>query len=200
MKVGITGGIGTGKSTVAKVFETLGIPVFRADDAAKYLMDHDLDLREAVIGLLGDVYTNGTTDRAKISAIVFRDPTLLEQLNALVHPATIAYGRQWMEAQISPYILKEAAIFFESGSNREIDFMIGVSAPAELRIRRVEQRSKMPRNKVLEIMASQMDNDAKLQLCDAVIVNDDIQPVLPQVLLIHDTLLQLSKQHVTAKQ
>jgi len=189
LKVGVTGGIGSGKSVVCQVFQTLGIPVFNADNAARYLMENDAELANSIRKLLGDdVYTNGKLSRAKVSAIVFSDREKLVQLNALVHPVTIRYSRDWFNGQYAPYVIKEAAILFESGSYKDLDATIGVSAPLELRIQRSMQRSHLSREEVLGIMGRQMDNDEKMKRCDYVIINDDVAAVLPQVLELHETL------------
>ena len=190
LKVGITGGIGSGKSVVCQVFKTLGIPVFNADDAAHYLMENDSTLVQSIQWLLGDdVYKDGKLNREKVSAVIFNDPEKLQKLNAIVHPATISYANAWIEKQQAPYIIKEAAIFFESGSFKDIDVMIGVYAPKELRIQRAMSRSGMTREQVLAIMSRQMDEDEKMKRCDHVITNDDVTPVLPQVLKLHRLLL-----------
>jgi dephospho-CoA kinase len=191
LKVGITGGIGSGKTTVCQVFEALGIPVFYADRAAKYLMEHDATLVDNIKLLFGaDVYQGGKIDRQKVSSIVFNQPDILERLNAIIHPATIRYGQQWMEKQISPYVIKEAAIFFESGSYKDMDVMIGVSAPQTLRIWRTIGRDNITQEKVLERMSNQMNEEEKMKRCDYVIINDDKTAILPQVLKIHEALLQ----------
>lgn len=190
LKVGVTGGIGAGKSVVCRVFHTLGIPVFNADDTAKQLMETDPALVTAIQSLFGNnIYMDGRLDRKKLAAIVFEQPALLQQLNELVHPATIAYGNQWMATQTSPYVIKEAAIFFESGSYKEMDVMIGVSAPENIRINRAMQREGMTREKVLQRIASQMDDTEKMSRCDYVIINDDTTAIIPQVLHIHKALL-----------
>jgi len=194
LKVGITGGIGSGKSVVCEVFKTLGIPVFNADDTARYLMENDETLIAGIRRLLGnEVYTDGKLDRKKVSAIVFLEPEKLRSLNALVHPATINYSKRWIANQTAPYIIKEAAIFFETGSNKDMNVMIGVSAPKELRIQRAMHRSGITREKVLTIMAQQMNEEEKMRRCDFVIVNDDRTPVLPQVQKIHELLLEKSR-------
>ncbi len=191
LKVGITGGIGSGKSVVCHVFAALGIPVFKADDAARHLMNTDAELKMRIVDLLGaSVYAGGTLNSAAVSAIIFSNPEKLQQLNALVHPATIAYAERWIGEQVSPYIIKEAAIFFESGSNKGIDIMIGVSCPLALRISRAMNRSNLTREKVVEIIARQMPQEDKMNLCDHIIVNDDVQAVLPQVLALHEILLE----------
>lgn len=187
LKVGITGGIGSGKSVVCKVFESLDIPVFRADDAARYLMQYDEVLKREIGALLGyDVYDNGLLNRAKVSDIIFRQPAKLQQLNALVHPATIAYGKVWMEKQRSPYVIKEAAIFFETDSYKDMDIMVDVYAPQDIRIARTMLRSNITRDKVLEIMSKQMDEEEKMERCDHVIYNNDEVAIIPQVLQLHD--------------
>ncbi len=191
LKVGVTGGIGSGKSVVCRVFASLGIPVFNADDAARHLMEHDEALKRSIVDALGaDAYRNGLPDRERIAAIVYADAAKLAALNAIVHPATIQYAAQWMAAQTAPYIIKEAAIFFESGSYKEMDVMIGISAPAHVRINRVMQRSRHSEEKVKSIMAQQMDEAEKMSRCDYVIVNDDVQAILPQVLQLHEVLLK----------
>ena len=190
LKVGVTGGIGSGKSVVCRVFHTLGIPVFNADDTARYLMQNDAILMQQIKELLGaNVYQEAILDRAKVSEIIFREPEKLERLNALVHPATVAYADRWFEQQKTSYVIKEAAIFFESGSYREMDVMIGVFAPRELRIERAMKRSGMIREKVLSIMAHQMDENEKMSRCDHVITNDDLQPILPQVLKLNELFI-----------
>lgn len=194
LKVGVTGGIGAGKSVVCRVFQTLGIPVFDADSTAKWLMENDERLIASVKELFGEgIYVNGIPDRQQIAAVVFEQPEKLKQLNELVHPATIAYGRKWMEEQDAPYAIKEAAIFFESGSHKEMDVMIGVTAPEETRIKRVLGRPNMTRSKIADRIANQMDDQEKMQLCDHVITNDGEHAIIPQVVAIHDLLLQQAK-------
>ena len=190
LKVGITGGIGSGKSTVCQVFETLGIPVFYADQAAKHLTNTEPSIIAAMKALLGeDVYINGELNREKVAAVAFNNRGILEQMNEIIHPATIACGQKWLEQQTTPYAIKEAAIFFESGSNKDVDVMVGVSAPLEVRINRTMARDNVSREKVLERIARQMDDDEKMQLCDHVIINDGVTAIIPQVLKLHQILL-----------
>jgi dephospho-CoA kinase len=191
LRAGVTGGIGSGKSVVCQVFRALGIPVFNADNAARYLMENDEELIGGIRRLLGDdVYTDGKLNRARVSAMVFNDREKLMQLNALVHPATIRYSRDWFDAQHAPYVIKEAAILFESGSYKDVDVTIGVFAPVDLRIQRAMQRSQLSREEVLSIMSRQMDEEEKMKRCDHVIINDDLTAVLPQVLELHELLLK----------
>ena len=191
LKVGITGGIGSGKSLVCQVFHTLGIPVFNADLAARHLMENDADLIASIKALLGnEVYIDNRLDRAKVSAIVYAHSEKLQHLNALVHPATIRYANEWFQLQSAPYVIKEAAIFFETGSNRDMDTMIGVYAPLEVRVARTMKRGSLTREDVFAIIAKQMNEDEKMKQCDHIITNDDNLPILPQVLEI-DKLLRL---------
>jgi dephospho-CoA kinase len=194
LKIGITGGIGSGKSTVAKVFETLGIPVYYADGAAKKLMNEDEGLKAALLQAFGEeTYINGQLNKGFLASKVFNDSEQLKKLNTIVHPIVIKDGEDWMLEQTTPYAIKEAAIFFETGSAASLDFIIGVYAPQALRIHRVMNRDGVSRNDVLARMEKQLDESIKMKLCDFVITNDDEQMVLPQVLELRQKLLQLSK-------
>ena len=196
LKVGITGGIGSGKSIVCQVFEMLGIPIFNADAAAKFLMETDNSLIANLKMAFGEsIYDKkGKLDRAALSAKVFNDAAQLNLLNALVHPATILYAAKWMEQQTSPYALKEAALLFESNSYQDLDFIIGVTAPQEIRIQRAMLRDGVAASKILERIAMQMNEEEKMQRCDFVIQNDNKKAILPQVFAIHEKLLQTIKK------
>jgi dephospho-CoA kinase len=190
LRVGLTGGIGSGKSTVSRFFRVLGIPVLDADETARQLMNYDKKLVQEISTLLGaDVYKDGVLDRSLVSARVFHDRGLLTQLNNIVHPATMRYADVWHRQQIAPYTLKEAALFFESGSAAGMDVMIGVTAPLEVRIQRVMSRNGLSREQVLDRIANQMGEGEKMGRCRYVICNDDQLPVIPQVLNIHQELL-----------
>jgi len=194
LKVGLTGGIGSGKSTVAKVFEVLGIPVYYADDAARRIMNEDEGLRHQIIQHFGSPsYKNNQLDRPYIASQVFNNKEKLELMNSLVHPATIRDAEQWMHKQTTPYALKEAAILFESGSQGQLDYVIGVSAPTPLRILRAMKRDGSTREQVLARMSKQIQEPIKMRLCDFVIYNDEQKPVIPQVISLHEQLIQLSK-------
>jgi dephospho-CoA kinase len=194
LKVGVTGGIGSGKSVVCQVFATLGIPVFNADDTARYLMENDASLVNSITRLFGpDVYEQGKLNRGKVSDVIFREPAKLQQLNALVHPATKHYSNQWFLQHTTVYAIKEAALFFESGTYKDIDVMIGVSAPVEIRIQRVIKRSSITHEKVSNIILAQMDEGEKMKRCNYIIYNDDVRPILPQVLSLHETLMAMGK-------
>ena len=193
LKIGLTGGIGSGKSTVAKIFEMLGVPVYYADDAAKKLMQENEELKQLLQSAFGDeTYVEGKLDTAYLSAQVFNNEARLKELNRIVHPIVIDYGRQWMQRQTTPYAVKEAALFFESGSQAGLDYMVGVYAPQPLRIHRTMQRQRISRQQVLERMDKQLNENIKMKLCDFVITNDEQQLVLPQVLQLHEQLTQKS--------
>jgi dephospho-CoA kinase len=190
LKVGITGGIGSGKSTVAKIFGVLGIPVYNADTAARRLMQEDADLKKALTAAFGaDLYdAAGAINRPYLADIVFNNMEALEKLNSLVHPVTIADAAAWMLQQTTPYTLKEAALIFESGAQRDLDCVIGVSAPLHLRLQRVMQRDDMSREQVKARMNKQLSESLKMKLCDYIIVNDEQQALIPQVLALHEQL------------
>lgn len=182
LKIGLTGGIGSGKTTVAKIFETLGIPVYYADLEAKMLMQSNPVLMQAIKKHFGEAaYTEGKVNRSFLSEIVFQDRAKLELLNNLVHPFTIEDGKNWMKQQRTPYAIKEAALIFESGSQAEFDFIIGVEAPLTLRLARTIQRDNQTREQVLNRMDKQLDDSIKIKLCDFVVSNDEQQLLIPQV-------------------
>jgi dephospho-CoA kinase len=192
LRIGLTGGIGSGKSTVAKIFEILGVPVFYADAAARRVMNEDEELKQKIKTTFGDAaYENETVNRKYIANIVFNDPFKLEQLNALVHPAAIAMAQKWMQQQTTPYVIKEAALFFEAGSTEGLDYIVGVYAPQHLRIQRVIQRDNVTREEVLARMGQQINEEMKMRLCDFVIVNDEQKMVTPQVLQLHEKFIHL---------
>ena len=195
LRIGLTGGIGSGKTTVAKIFEVLGIPVYYADAAAKRLMNEDEELKKIIIDHFGkDSYSNGKLNRSYIASIVFNNKEKLELLNSLTHPATIRDANNWMQKQKSPYVIKEAALIFESGSAEHLDYVIGVFTPAPLRIQRTMDRDKLTREEVLQRMSKQIDEEIKMRLCDFVLINDEQQLLIPQVLELHRTLLARIKK------
>lgn len=191
LKVGLTGGIGSGKSIVARMFEALGIPVYYADQETKNLYLHDHDLKKSLIKNFGpETYNDDIFNAPYLRQIVFSDPEKLELLNSLVHPATIKDAAIWFSNQTTPYVIKEAALIFESGSQRDLDVVIGVTAPVELRISRVMKRDNLTREEVLSRIQLQIEERIKLKLCDYLIINDECKPLLPQVLALHEKLLE----------
>jgi dephospho-CoA kinase len=196
LKIGLTGGMGSGKTTVSQIFSVLGIPVLYADDVAKNVMIKDENLKQNIVSLFGDkAYIENLLNRKYIADIVFKDQFKLEQLNAIVHPATIAAADKWISEQTSPYVIKEAALMFESAAAGHLDYVIGVYAPQHLRLHRVINRDNVIREDVLARMNNQIDETIKMKLCDFIIVNDEQQAVLPQVLSLHERLLNLAKEN-----
>lgn len=193
LKIGLTGGIGSGKTTVAKIFEVLGIPVFYADLVAKRLVNEDEEIRKLILLHFGpESYIKGQLNRPYISNIVFNNPKKLDLLNSITHPATIRYANEWMQKQTAPYVLKEAALIFESGSAENLNYVIGVYAPMELRIQRIMARDGLSREEIIKRMQGQINEEMKMKLCDFVITNDEQKPILPQVLALHEKLIRLS--------
>jgi len=149
----------------------------------------------AITNIFGkEAYSNNMLDRKYISSIVFSDPAKLQQLNALVHPATKKDGEAWMQQQTNPYAIHEAALIFEAKVSDRLDLVIGVSSPIELRIKRAMERDKVSREEVLKRMDQQLDEEAKMNKCDLVLINDEQQLMIPQVLELHEKLIGLSKQ------
>lgn len=201
LRIGLTGGIGSGKTTVAQIFEVLGIPVYYADLEAKRLMNTNADLKNAIMKNFGtESYKDGMLNRNYISSVVFNDQTpqdaahKLELLNSLVHPATMKDGEAWLDAQTSPYAIHEAALVFEANVNKIMDHVIGVFAPLPIRVKRVMERDNISEEAVLNRMNRQMDEDEKMKRCDFVINNDEQKLLVPQVLELHQKLLALSNQ------
>jgi len=194
IKVGITGGIGSGKTTVCEIFERLGVPVYYADKQAKYLMETDKKLREAIRQLFGDEAfdSENNLNRAFIAGIVFKDEEKLLALNALVHPAVKADYDSWnaiLARKEYPYSLKEAALLVESGSYKDLDKLIVVSAPLEDRIKRVMARDNVSEEQVKARIDAQLPDAGKVKLADYVIANNLIMELVPQVSKVHLDLL-----------
>ncbi|QES90037.1 dephospho-CoA kinase [Rhizosphaericola mali] len=197
LKIGLTGGIGSGKSTVAKIFQTLGIPVFDADTVAKSIMNENAELKLKIQQQFGDAtYKDDVLDRAYLANIVFKDPYQLAILNSLVHPATIQAAEDWFQKQSVPYVIKEAALLFESGTAGNLDEVIGVYAPLTVRLARVKKRDNADIEAIKNRMKNQIEEEMKMKLCDRIIYNNDSEAILPQVLQLHKYYLQKSQQHV----
>ena len=198
LKIGLTGGIGSGKSTVAKLFELLGIPVYYADDRARTLMSTDAGLRQKITNAFGEAtYTGGQLNRSHLASIVFNDKEKLKLLNSFVHPVTIADSESWMESQTTPYAVREAALIFESKVNLQLDYVVGVSAPLLLRVQRLTERDPVTPEEIEKRISSQMNEDEKMALCDFVIMNDEMQPVIPQVINLHEKFLRFAAEKIT---
>lgn len=187
--VGLTGGIGSGKSVIAKVFETLGVPVFDSDKAGILAYSFS-DVKEKVVNLLGsEAYANGEVDKKYISAKVFSDPVLLSQLNAIIHPHVAEQFSVWCAMQQSEVLIKESAILFETGLYKKLHSTVLVVAPKELRIRRVMKREQVSAAAVEERMRMQWRDIDKIKLATHVIVNNEEEMVIPQVISVYQSLI-----------
>lgn len=197
LRVGITGGIGSGKSTVCRIFQELGVPIYYADIRAKWLMSYEEELIQGIVEIFGpSAYTeDGKYDRPYVAQIAFTNPDKLLALNALVHPAVEKDSRAWHEQQAmkgAPYTLKEAALMIESGSHLKLDVLLVVTAPEQLRIERVMERDNLSAEQVQSRINSQLPEAEKVKLADYVINNDGEHLLLPQVMAIHRQLLAKS--------
>ena len=188
LQIGITGGIGSGKSLITRIFSCLGVPIYDADSRAKYLMTTDGILIDQIKKEFGELSFNNDNElnRSYLSRLVFADQEKLERLNSLVHPRVGEDYKKWVDQQKSLYVVKEAALMFEAGSNKMLDKVIVVSAPEELRIKRVLKRdTHRTREEIEKIITNQLNEDEKLKLADFVIMNDELHLVIPQVLALH---------------
>lgn len=198
LKIGLTGGIGSGKSTVGRIFEVLGIPVYYADIAAKRVMNENAELKSAISAAFGAAaYEDGLLNRAYLAGVVFKDAKKVQILNSLVHPVTIRDAAEWFQQQTAPYAIKEAALIFESGSGKMLDFVIGVSSPEALSIQRAVERDKISVEEVTARMNKQMSEPEKLRLCQYVIFNDERQMLIPQVLALHTKFIAMASREAT---
>jgi len=174
--VGLTGGIGSGKTTVANFFKELGVPIYIADDEAQKLMLESSLLKSELISLFGPkVYENGQLNKLLISESIFKDKTTLKAINNIVHPVVAIHFNKWLGLQESPYVIKEAAIFFENGSYKSLDAIITVVAPEECKIRRIMQRDIKSKKQIKAIMNNQWSDKKKIKMSDFVIENTNLK-------------------------
>ncbi len=190
--VGITGGIGSGKSMVSSILKAMGYAVYNADIEARAIMNTNQMVVEDIKQLFGDdVYEKGTLNRPRVAELVFDNPTLLANLNSIVHPAVANHFEEWKRLHANAKILfKEAAILFESGANKQVDAVIAITAPQELKIERVCKRDGISRNQVIQRMANQLPDKELVAKSDFLIVNDEVKLLVPQVIEIVNKLLQ----------
>ena len=194
LKIGITGGIGSGKSTVCTIFRILGIPVFNADTEARKLYDEP-QVKEAIILAFGDImYPQGVFDKKAMADLVFQSTDKLKQLNELLHPLVQIQFDRWLQQQESPYIIKEAALLIEAGSYQQLDALILVTCPMNKRIERVMKRDRVTEDEVLARINKQLSEEDKRALCQYEIINDDRQLLIPQVLQLHHQLMRVAGQ------
>jgi len=198
LKIGITGGIGSGKTTVCRVFEILGIPVFNADAEAKSIMVTDVSLIDSIKKEFGkeSYFSNNELNRKYLADRVFNNQEALTILNGLVHPVTIKAFADWSLKQKSPYVIKEAAILIESGSYQDCDFVIVVTSPEDVRIKRVIDREGINEDSVRTRMSKQMPEEKKKELADFIIINDNKAAIIPQVLKLHEYFIDISRKRL----
>ncbi len=184
IKVGVTGGIGSGKSTVCNFFKLIGIPVFEADLEAKKIINHSAIVRSQMIMNFGkDIYLpNHTINRKKLADIIFNSPSSLEKVNSIIHPEVRKNFNEWVDQQNSEYIVHEAAILFESGFYKMMDFMVLVTATTETRVKRVVERDKLTEKSVIARMKLQWDDKEKIKLSNLVLTNDNTELIIPQLI------------------
>ena len=188
-RIGLTGNIGSGKTTVASCFEILGIAVFNADKEAKLLMNEDVNLKQSLIAEFGkDVFLNNELNRKYLSNLAFNDDLVLKRLNALVHPVVQDAFEKWSIQQSGAYVIKEAAILFESNTYQSLDAIICISCPEEIRLKRILKRDDLSEKEVRQRMSHQWVEEKKISLSDYTITNDNSCLVMPQILSVHNTL------------
>lgn len=186
-KVGLTGGIGSGKSTVAKAFEALGVPVFNADAASKLILESH-DIKPQLVKLFGKkaISDSGLVNRSFIASLVFSDSGILEDLNRLLHPKVFEAFDKWaFEKRHLKYIMKEAAILFESGADKGLDYIVTVAAPEKLRIERVKKRDKLPEEQIKKRILNQFTDEERIRRSTFTVYNDEVVPLLPRILELH---------------
>jgi dephospho-CoA kinase len=195
-QVGITGGIGAGKSLVCHIFSQLGVPVYHADEKAKWLMDHHVDLRQKIIENFGPKSYDPQLNRRYLAQHVFRNREKLELLNSLVHPVVHEDYKLWASTVEYPFCIKEAALLFETGSYKELNFNILVYASVPIRIQRILKRDPFrSKEEIMDIIDKQMGEDRKKELADYVVENDGKTMILPVILELHNMLITKSPSH-----
>jgi dephospho-CoA kinase len=191
LKLGVTGGIGSGKTTVCRIFNVLGVPVFSADSDARVIMDSDEAVISQVNSFTGkDMYKGGQLDRIEMARLIFNDRKLLDKINSIIHPIVIGRFLEWEKTEDAPYVILEAAILFESGASKLLDRVLTVTAPVEERIERVVKRNNLTREQVIERINNQSDDQFKISLSNFVINNSDNDMIIPAVLRIHEEMIK----------
>ena len=190
--VGLTGGIGSGKTTILKFFESFGIPIYIADDEAKALMNRSKVIKRKLIQLFGEsAYINGKLNRTYLASKIFNDKSLLSKMNVIVHPKVASHFKRWLNKQNAPYVIKEAAIIFENNFENQYDYIITVVADEHLRIERVMKRDNASVEKIKSIISNQLPDSEKIKKSDFVITNNDLDSAKAQVTAINQQILQL---------
>ncbi len=195
LKVGVTGGIGSGKTTVCRVFAVLGIPVFSTDIEARKIMESDREIMQKINSLTGkDLYSTGNLDRAELARLIFNDRELLGNVNSIVHPVVFKTFTEWARRQTSSYVIMEAAILFESGASKLVDKVLTVVTPLEERIERLTRGNKLTRDQVMERIKNQFDDNFRITRSDYIINNSENDMIIPAILKIHRALVNNFKR------
>ena len=191
-KLGVTGGIGSGKTTVCRIFSVLGAPVFSTDTEASLIMESDIEIKKAINNLAGkDLYTSGHLDRPELARLIFNNRELLGKVNSLVHPIVFNNYIDWANAQTAPYSVMEAAILFESGASDLVDMTLTVVTPVNERIERLVRGNKLTKQQVMERVRNQIDDESRIKRSDFVVYNSENDMIIPVILEIHEKLLKL---------
>jgi dephospho-CoA kinase len=189
--IGLTGGIGSGKTTVSNMFKDLGVPVYIADIEAKNLMNSSAVIKRKLIDLFGDIaYQNNELNRAYISSKIFNDKVYLEKMNAIIHPKVAEHFKHWLQKQTSLYVIKEAAIIFEHNTQSQYDAIITIIADKDDRINRILKRDNTTKDKILSIMKHQLSDEEKVKMSNFIILNDNLEHTKEQVLKTHNSILK----------
>ncbi|HAF30017.1 MAG TPA: dephospho-CoA kinase [Bacteroidales bacterium] len=194
IKVGLTGGIGSGKTLAGEIFRHLGIAVFNADNEAKIILNNDQELKHQIENIFGEIYVNSEIDRKKLASIIFNDKEALKTINSLIHPKVRIQFHDWVKKQVhAKYIVEEAAILFESNAYKELDITINVHADELIRINRVVKRDNTTEENVKSRMKNQLSDSERIKLADHTIYNNGDRMLLPQILEIHHKILNMIK-------
>jgi dephospho-CoA kinase len=194
-RLGVTGGIGSGKTTVCRIFRVLGVPVFVADAAAREVMNNDPGIRDRINSIAGkDLYSGGELDRMELARLIFNRPEMLKSVNAVVHPVVLQIFSKWADESDAPYVIMEAAVLFESKADSFVDRVVSISAPVEERIARVMGRNELSREQVIERIKNQLEDDEREEQSYYVINNADNEMIIPEILKIHEDMLRLAEK------
>jgi len=194
-RLGITGGIGSGKTTVCRIFRVLGVPVFVADNVARDLMTSDDEIRTQLNRIAGkDLYVSGSLDRKELARLIFNRPDLLRKVNDTVHPSVLRQFDKWASTAQSPYVIMESAILFEAGADSLVDRVATISAPVEERIARVMGRNDLSREEVIGRINNQLEDEEREEQSYYVINNSDNEMIIPEILKIHEDMLRLAEK------
>lgn len=197
MRLGITGGIGSGKTSVCRVFNVLGIPCFSADYEAREIMDSDIGVINMINSIAGhDMYKNGSLDRSELAKLIFNDEDLLRKVNNTVHPVVLEHFKRWEKFQDAEYVILEAAILFESGASEIVERILTVIAPLEERIDRVIKRNNLTRDQVMDRIKNQSSDEEKISKSHYVIDNSDNVMIIPAIIKIHEEMLEIVKNKI----